>query len=240
MSKAVLPRDDFLVKFDIPEADFREWEKLRLVRPVGFSDDKVPLYSEDTVERINHIRKLSDLGYENGDIQKILKKVGLPKAIQERAKPNEEDQYLTIGNLAERVGLSPRTIKHWEDKGIIEPDMRTEGGFRLYSGVYVYLCELIRDLQLFGYTLEEIKDISDYFRYFLAVRENLEAFPKEEVSQKLDAMLCGIEVLYDKMSLLKKGILRWEDLMKKKRKEILDLKNKNQKREGHKPKRKIR
>jgi len=97
LSKAVFPRDDFLVKFDIPETDFREWEKLRLLRPVGFSDDKAPLYSEDTVERINHIRKLSDLGYENGDIQKILKKVGLPKAIQEKAKPNEEDQYLTIG-----------------------------------------------------------------------------------------------------------------------------------------------
>jgi DNA-binding transcriptional MerR regulator len=234
LNRMLFPRGEFIAKFDLPEADFREWEKLKLVRPVGFSDDKVPLYSEDAVQRIKHIKKLAALGYENGDIQKILKKVGLPNAVRERAKPKEEGQFLTIGNLAERVGLSPRTIKHWEDKGIIEPDMRSEGGFRLYSGTYVYLCELIRDLQLFGYTLEEIKDISDYFRYFLAIQENLEDFPREEVSQKLEAMLGEIKVLYDKMSLLKKGIERWENLMKKKRKEILDLRDNNQKRERKK------
>jgi DNA-binding transcriptional MerR regulator len=232
LNKTLFPRDEFLAKFDLPEADFGEWEKLKLVRPVGFSEDKVPLYSEDTVERIKHVKKLAALGYENGDIQKILKKVGLPKVVRERAKSKEEGQFLTIGHLAEHVGLSPRTIKHWEDKGIIEPDMRSEGGFRLYSGIYVYLCELIRDLQLFGYTLDEIKDISDYFRYFLAIQENMEAFPKAEVSQKLEDMLSGIMVLYEKMNLLKKGIKRWEDLMKKKRKEILDLKDENQKRES--------
>jgi hypothetical protein len=38
------------------------------------------------------------------------------------------------------------------------------------------------------------------------------------------------------MSLLQKGMKRWEDLMKKKRKEILDLKNNNQKRENQKSK----
>jgi hypothetical protein len=42
--------------------------------------------------------------------------------------------------------------------------------------------------------------------------------------------------LFDKMGLLQKGIKRWEDLMKKKRKEILDLKNRNQKRESKKSK----
>jgi hypothetical protein len=45
-------------------------------------------------------------------------------------------------------------------------------------------------------------------------------------------MLREIKVLFDKMVLLQKGIERWEDLLKKKRKEILDLKNKNQKRDG--------
>ena len=114
--------------------------------------------------------------------------------------------------------------------------MRTEGGFRLYSGAYVYLCELVRDLQLFGYSLEEIKEISDYFRYFLALQENPDEFPKAEVSGKLDAMLTEIKVLFEKMGLLQKGIKRWEELLKKKRKEILELKNKNQKREDKKAK----
>jgi DNA-binding transcriptional MerR regulator len=170
------------------------------------------------------------LGYGPDEIRIIIKKVGLPKIVEKREKPAPSEKFLTVGNLAERVGLSPRTIKHWEDKGIIEPDMRSEGGFRLYSGVYVYLCELIRDLQLFGYALEEIKVISDYFRDILAFQNDLEAFPKNDVSQKLEAMLKEIRILFDKMDLLEKGIRRWEDLLKKKKKEILNLKNKNQKR----------
>lgn len=226
-------RDEFLARYGIPEPDFREWEKLKLVRPVGFTDDKRPLYADDTAERVRHIQRLAELGYRPEEVEKILKKVGLPRAVEKKQPKKDPDQYLTVGNLAERVGLSPRTIKHWEDKGIIEPDMRTEGGFRLYSGVYVYLCELIRDLQLFGYTLEEIKTASDHFRYFLAVQENLDAFPKADVAARLDAMLADIRVLFDKMNLLEKGIKRWRDLLKKKRKEILELKKKNQKRGHH-------
>jgi DNA-binding transcriptional MerR regulator len=236
MNKNIFMRDDFIAKFGLREVTLRDWEKAKLLKPVGFTDDKVPLYSEEMLARIAYIQKLTDLGYETEEIQKILKKVGLPKAVANKRIPKDSDQYLTIGNLAERVGLSPRTIKHWEDKGIIEPDMRSEGGYRLYSGVYVYLCELIRDLQLFGYTLEDIKKASDYFRYFLAVQENLNAFPKAEVSSRLDDMLAEIKALFDKMSLLERGIKRWEDLMKKKRKEILELKHKNQRREGEKTK----
>ncbi len=234
MNKKIFTRDEFIAKFELREAALQEWERAKLLKPVGFTDDKVPLYSEEMMARISHIQKLTDLGYGTEEIQKILKKVGLPKTVEKKRKPKDSDDYLTIGNLAERVGLSPRTIKHWEDKGIIEPDMRSEGGFRLYSGVYIYLCELIRDLQLFGYTLEDIKKASDYFRYFLTIQENLDAFPKAEVSSRLDDMLAEIKVLFDKMNLLEKGIRRWEDLMKKKKKEILELKHKNQKREGKK------
>ena len=234
MNKTLFTRAEFAARFSLPEAVIRDWEKAKLLRPAGFTDDKTPLYSEEGAARIAAIQKLAVLGYETVEIQKIIKKVGMPKGLEKKKKAKDPNRYLTIGNLAERVGLSPRTIKHWEDKGIIEPDMRSEGGFRLYSGVYVYLCELVRDLQLFGYTLEEIKRISDHFRYFLALQENPDAFPKAEVVNRLEAMLAEVETLSEKMDLMEKGIKRWEDLLKKKRKEILDLKNRNQKRERKK------
>jgi DNA-binding transcriptional MerR regulator len=236
MNKNILTRDEFIAKFNLEGASLRDWEIAKLLKPTGFTEDKIPLYSEEMSGRAAAIQKLNELGYEIDEIQRILKKVGLPKKVEKKRKSEEPARYLTVGDLAEQVGLSPRTIKHWEDKGIIEPDMRSEGGFRLYSGGYVYLCELVRDLQLFGYTLEEIKKISDYFRYFLAIQEKPDAFPKAEVSSQLDAMLTEIKVLFDKMRLLQNGIKRWEDLMKKKRKEILDLKNNNQKRENQKSK----
>ena len=230
MNKNVFNKDDLLRRTGVSEEVLIRWTKEKLVKPAGFTDDKSPLFSEETLARLENILKLKELGYGLEEIQKIIKKIGLPRAKTNRANNNGLDQYLTVGNLAEKAGVSPRTIKHWEDKGIIEPDMRTEGGFRLYSGAYIYLCTLIRDLQLFGYALEEIKVVSDYFRDFLAIQAGLKAFPKAEVEAKLEAMLREIKALFDKMKLLKEGIVRWEDLLKKKKKDILNLKNKNQKR----------
>lgn len=230
MEKSIYIRKEFIAKVSISEKTLEEWEKLKLIKPVGFTDDHTPFYSEATIERVDRIQKLLELGYGLEEIQKIIKKIGLPKTTTGKGEHTELDQYFTVGNLAERVGVSARTIKHWEDKGIIEPDMRSEGGFRLYSEVYVFLCKLIKDLQLFGYTLEEIKTISDYFREFVAIQSNFELYPKTEISRKLDIMSQEIKILFEKINLLKEGIQRWEDLLKKKRKEISNLKTRNKKR----------
>ncbi len=230
MKKNLYVRDDFILKTKTSEGELKQWEELKLIRPVGYTDDSVPLYSGRAIEQVQHIRKLLDMGYGLDEIREIVKKVGIPKGGQAHAEPKKPNQYLTVGNLAEQVGVSPRTIKHWEDKKIIIPDMRSEGGFRLYSGIYVYICKLIIDLQLFGYALEEIKAISDYFRGFLDIQQNMGSMDKPAVDAKLDTMLKEIQVLSDKMDLFKKGINRWEDLLKKKRKEILNLKDKNGKR----------
>jgi DNA-binding transcriptional MerR regulator len=232
MNKNVFTKDDLLRRTDVSEEVLVRWTKEKLIKPAGFTDDKTPLFSEETLARLENILKLKELGYGLEEIQKIIKKIGLPRAKANRANNNGLDQFLTVGSLAEKAGVSPRTIKHWEDKGIIEPDMRSEGGFRLYSKIYVYLCKLIQDLQLFGYTLEEIKVISDYSRDFLALQERLESFDKAAATSKLEAMLEGIQALFEKMKLFREGMERWENLMKKKKKEILTLKAKNQKRAG--------
>jgi DNA-binding transcriptional MerR regulator len=230
MNQDFFTPQDLVRRLGVSADEIAEWTEAKLFRPVGFADDRTPLYPSGTPERIGHVRKLVELGYGLEEILKIVKKVGLP---QDRANPKkvrEKGSFLTVGNLAERSGVSPRTIKHWEDKGIIEPDMRTGGGFRLYSNSYVFICKLIRDLQLFGYTLEEIKVISDDVRTLMAMQADFESFPRAEVDSRLDAMLGAIRTLHDKTAMLREGIERWEDLLKKKRKDIRDLKAKNMKR----------
>ncbi|MGD9489049.1 MAG: MerR family transcriptional regulator [Calditrichaceae bacterium] len=229
MKKKIFVQDEFISKLKVSKKALQEWENLKLIKPSGYTDDQLPFYSEGTIERVNQIQKLLDLGYKIDEIQKIIKKIGLPKSNDRKNDPTELSQYLTVGNLAERVGVSARTLKHWEDKGIVEPDMRSEGGFRLYSESYVFLCNLIKDLQLFGYTLEEIKVISDYFRDFQAIRNDPGLYAPEETHRRLDSMTREIETLNDKINLLKEGIRRWEDLMKKKKKEISHLIGQNQK-----------
>jgi DNA-binding transcriptional MerR regulator len=230
MEKALITRDALLTQASIPPEALADWLKWKLIEPEGYADDKSPLFSQDAFDRAAHILKLAELGYGPEAVQKILKKVGLPQKAGSHKKAHPKSRFLTVGDLAERSGVSPRTIKHWEEKGIIDPDMRTEGGFRLYSEGYVFLCKLIRDLQLFGYTLEEIKVISDHFRDFLAIEGDPEALPKAVVEAKLDTMLKEIQALFDKMKLLGEGIDRWQDLLKKKRKDILSLRAKNAKR----------
>lgn len=230
MNQDILTSIELTDKTGLSEDTLDDWIRAKLIRPAGFTEDRMPLFPGGILDRIAQVRKLAELGYGLEEIQKIIKKVGLPQDGHGQKEVPEKDRFLTVGNLAEQSGVSPRTIKHWEDKGIIEPDMRTGGGFRLYSGSYVFLCQLIRDLQLFGYTLEEIKAVSDDVRALTAIQDDLGAFARAEVEAKLGAMLKSIEALFDKMGELEQGIERWKDLLKKKKKDIHALKAKNEKR----------
>lgn len=230
MNNEILHLEELAEKSGTPAQTISGWITEGIFSPEGLASDSTPIFSENSLESINKIKSLLSLGYDASEIKKIVKKVGLPAAGESRKNPSDKNKYLTIGNLAEKTEVSPRTIKHWEEKGIIEPDLRSRGGYRLYRDYYVLLCNLIKDLQLFGYSLDEIKKISDYFRDFILIRDDISAFSSDEVSVKLEEMEDEIGVLFDKTEKLRDGIKRWEDLLKKHRKQINLIKDKNKKR----------
>lgn len=230
MNNNVFSFDELIERTSVPPESLHLWEQEKLLIPLGHGENNEPFYGNDQLDRALHIQKLQELGYNLEEIRKIIRKVGLPSTKESSPISAKGSQYLTVGNLAERIGTSPRTIKHWEEKGIIEPDMRSQGGFRLYRDYYVFLCELIKDLQLFGYSLEQIKTISDYFRLFIQIKDAPEKLPPQETENHLEEMLEEIEDLFEKIRLLKQGINRWEDLVKKKKKDIQVLRVKNMKR----------
>ncbi|HEY8837671.1 MAG TPA: MerR family transcriptional regulator [Dehalococcoidia bacterium] len=68
--------------------------------------------------------------------------------------------YLQIGEVAERTGVTQRTLRFYEEKGLLKPPSRMDGGFRLYSEEDVKRVEQIRQLQrLLGFSLAEIKEM---------------------------------------------------------------------------------
>jgi DNA-binding transcriptional MerR regulator len=72
------------------------------------------------------------------------------------------DAYLQIGEVAERTGVTQRTLRFYEEKGLLNPPTRMEGGFRLYSEEDVERVAKIRQLQnLLGFSLAEIKELVD-------------------------------------------------------------------------------
>lgn len=52
-----------------------------------------------------------------------------------------------IEAVATRTGLTARTLRFWEEKGLLPPPLRSEGGLRLYSEADVARLERIRDLR---------------------------------------------------------------------------------------------
>jgi DNA-binding transcriptional MerR regulator len=64
-----------------------------------------------------------------------------------------------IGEVAERVGLSLRTIRYYEEVGLITPSARSQGGFRLYTEADVARLQLVKDMKPLGFSLDEMRDL---------------------------------------------------------------------------------
>ncbi|GAB48896.1 MerR family transcriptional regulator [Mobilicoccus pelagius] len=64
-----------------------------------------------------------------------------------------------IGEVAARIGLSLRSIRYYEETGLITPSARTSGGFRMYSEVDVQRLLTIMQMKPLGFTLERMREI---------------------------------------------------------------------------------
>lgn len=66
---------------------------------------------------------------------------------------------MQIGEVAARTELSLRTIRHYEETGLVIPSARSQGGFRLYTEADVARLMVIRRMKPLGFTLQEMRDL---------------------------------------------------------------------------------
>jgi len=64
-----------------------------------------------------------------------------------------------IGEVAEVVGLSLRTIRHYEEVGLVPPSGRSAGGFRLYTGDDIERLRLVKQMKPLDFPLEEMREL---------------------------------------------------------------------------------
>jgi DNA-binding transcriptional MerR regulator len=64
-----------------------------------------------------------------------------------------------IGGVSDAVGLSLRTIRHYEEVGLVVPSGRSPGGFRLYTDRDVDRLRLVKRMKPLNFSLEEIRDV---------------------------------------------------------------------------------
>ncbi len=72
---------------------------------------------------------------------------------------NNAENLFQIGELSEKAGVSQRTIRYYEELGLISPSRVTSGGFRLYSVNDLHRIEVIKQFKELDFSLDQIKEI---------------------------------------------------------------------------------
>jgi DNA-binding transcriptional MerR regulator len=76
------------------------------------------------------------------------------------AEPQIEQLHLTIEQVATRTGLTKRTLRYYEEVGLLPPAGRTEGNYRRYTEEDVQRIERIKKLRdLLGFSLSDIRQL---------------------------------------------------------------------------------
>jgi DNA-binding transcriptional MerR regulator len=102
-----------------------------------------------------------------------------PKA----AAPSPEEETLSIGELARRTNVSTRTIRYYEELGILPEPERTSGGTRRYPADYVFYVEGAKVLKQLGFGLEEIAELGKFALTGASASERTRAIMREKLSE---------------------------------------------------------
>ena len=74
-------------------------------------------------------------------------------------------ETMSIGELAQRMGITTRTVRYYEEMGLLVGAIRVPNGRRIYTEEHLYLLRLIRRGKLLlGLSLAEIKELVEVFR----------------------------------------------------------------------------
>jgi DNA-binding transcriptional MerR regulator len=71
---------------------------------------------------------------------------------------------MQIGEIAERAGMSLRTLRHYDEVGLLSPSARSDGGYRLYTQDDLDKLMVIRRMKPLGYSLEDMHDVMELLR----------------------------------------------------------------------------
>ncbi|WIB28055.1 MerR family transcriptional regulator [Curtobacterium sp. MCSS17_015] len=120
-----------------------------------------------------------------------------------------DGRYLIhIGEVAERTGLSQKTIRDYDAAGVLHPSGRSDGGFRLYSEADVERLLMVRRMKPLGFSLNEAAILVDAVRVLdeanpemdvTAVRSRVAAFIRDAETRRehLDEQLEMVDEFLD-------------------------------------------
>jgi DNA-binding transcriptional MerR regulator len=128
--------------------------------------------------------------------------------IEHDPPPQDDGTFLTTGDMARRSGNTLRTVRFYEEEGILHPVRRTDGGHRLFDQRELDRLTLVTDLRAAGLSLDEIKEV-------LVVKQHA-GTPGEAARHATDILARRIGELRQKLGVLarlQEDLTRTTDVM---------------------------
>jgi DNA-binding transcriptional MerR regulator len=107
---------------------------------------------------------------------------------------------IRIGELADRVGVTAKAIRYYEEVGLVPPPSRSEGGYRLYSADDERRLRFIATARRVGFALGEIEEM-------LALRERGQP-PCAYVADAVERRILEIDEHQAQLRALKSELIR--------------------------------
>ena len=99
-----------------------------------------------------------------------------------------DSQQLSVGQVCSETGLSPRTLRYYEELGLLPGVRRKAGGRRIYGNDELERLRFIGRLTALGLSLAEIQDLNAVYAIGHSTRQMLES-----LDVLLDSHLAEIE-----------------------------------------------
>jgi len=120
-------------------------------------------------------------------------------------------KYFQIGELANLLELSPRTIRYYEEIGLLNSIKRIEGGKRIYTDKDSQRLKFISRLKHLGLTLSEMLELEDIYQIH---RTNRKVLPR--LLELLDSHAVKIDERINSLNKLKADIVNYQHKVRQK------------------------
>ncbi len=115
-------------------------------------------------------------------------------------------KHYQIGKLSNLLELSPRTIRYYEEIGLLDTVKRIQGGKRVYTEKDFQRLKFITRLKHLGLTLSEMLELEDIYQIH---RTNRKVLPR--LLELLDTHAMKIDERINSLNKLKADILNYQD-----------------------------
>ena len=128
--------------------------------------------------------------------------------------PDRMRALSSIGAVAARLGVSERTLRYYEEVGLITPTAHRPGGTRLYGEEVIERVRRIRDLQaLMGFNLEEIRSVLSAEDRLAQIKQHYKDADYSEQAKMLEEATSTLKTLLERVDSKIEALERFRDAL---------------------------